>query len=107
LTPPYSQGFRIFSERPIVVDWKDGTQQYFDTEYGYEWWERIQMVGGSGRKYDGMSEEEYIAVAEKYEASYLVVPASRTLNMEKAYANKEYAVYKITGTRLPKPGEVD
>jgi hypothetical protein len=106
LTPPYSQGFRIFSERPIVVDWKDGTQQYFDTEYGYEWWERVQMVGGNSRKYDEMSEEEYIAIARKYKASYIVVPASRTLNLEKAYVNKEYAVYRITGTRVPKTEEI-
>ncbi len=95
LTPPYSQGFRIFSERPIVVDWKDGTQQYFDSEYGYEWWERIQMVGGSSRNYDKMTEAEYTAVAKRYNASYLVVPASRTLNMEEAYRNNGYAVYRF------------
>jgi hypothetical protein len=95
LTPPYKQGFRTFSERPIVVDWKDGTQQYFDTEYAYEWWERVQMVGGNTRNYDKMSEQEYAEVAEKYNASYLIVPADRTLGMRKVYANKEYAVYKF------------
>jgi len=40
ITPPYLQGFRIYSERGAVAEWKDGTQQYFDTE--------ILMNGGKG-----------------------------------------------------------
>jgi hypothetical protein len=95
LTPPYREGFRIFSERGIVGDWKDGTQQYFDVKYSYEWWRRMQDLGGRGRGYDSLPEERYVEVARKYGASYLVVPAKRELTLEKVYGNKGYAVYRI------------
>jgi len=95
ITPPYREGFRIFSERGIVGDWKDGTQQYFDIEYSYEWWRRMRDLGGGGRGYDSLSEERYIDLARKYGASYLVVPKGRRLDLEKVYENGGYAVYRL------------
>lgn len=103
ITPPYKEGFRIFSERSIVGDWKDGTQQYFDIEYSYEWWRRMKDLGGGGRGYDSLSEGRYIELAGKYGASYLVVPKDRKLNLERVYENEGYAVYRLPVSRTKSP----
>lgn len=95
LTPPYQAGFRIFSERSIVGDWKDGTQQYFDIDYAYEWWRRMQDLGGGSTGYDKLPPEEYTAVARKYGASYFVLPLKKEMNAKPVYANSEYAVYTV------------
>lgn len=102
ITPPYREGFRIFSERGIVGDWKDGTQQYFDIEYSYEWWRRMRDLGGGGKGYDSLSEERYIELARKYGASYLVVPKGRRLDLKRVYENGGYAVYRFSAP-TPRP----
>lgn len=44
LTPPTNSGFRVFSERAVVGEWRDGTQQYFSNEFGLNWWKRINDI---------------------------------------------------------------
>ena len=98
LTPPYMTGFRIFSQRPIVGEWKDGTQQYFDTDYSYEWWRRMQDVKSNSwgnRDFDNLGKAQYVELAEKYGASYLVLPSSVSLDLPKEYDNGQYVVYKL------------
>jgi len=93
LTPPNNTGFRIFSQRPIVGEWKDGTQQYFDEQYSYEWWRRMQDLRSSD--WANMGEKRYVELAKKYGASYLVLPANVSLNLHKEYGNGGYAVYRF------------
>ena len=98
LTPPNMTGFRIFSQRPIVGEWKDGTQQYFDAEYSYEWWRRMQDLkseSGGGAKFNKLGKEGYTALAEKYGATYLVLPSNISPDLPKAYDNGKYAVYRL------------
>jgi hypothetical protein len=40
LTPDRAGGFRIHSERPVVCEWRDGTQAYFSADFGKKWWRR-------------------------------------------------------------------
>lgn len=94
LTPPYLTGFRIFSERPIVGEWKDGTQQYFDSEYGDIWWERMNDLG-MGKEFDKLDLEKLEAIANKYRARYVVVPKSRELGLKSVYKNSSYGIYKF------------
>ena len=93
LTPPNNTGFRIFSQRPIVGEWKDGTQQYFDADYSYEWWRRMQDLRSSD--WANMGEKRYVELAKKYGASYLVLPAKVSLNLRKEYENGGYSVYQF------------
>jgi len=93
LTPPNNTGFRIFSQRPIVGEWKDGTQQYFDADYSYEWWGRMQDLRSNS--WDKTGEKRYVELAKKYGASYLVLPAGVTLNLRKEYENGTYLVYRF------------
>lgn len=51
MVPPFPGGFRIHSERAIVGEWRDGTQQFFDAEYTRLWWERMNRLW-SGMMYD-------------------------------------------------------
>ncbi|HHZ90326.1 TPA: hypothetical protein EYN98_19460 [Candidatus Poribacteria bacterium] len=98
LTPPYMTGFRIFSQRPIVGEWKDGTQQYFDAEYSYEWWRRMRdmkLDGSGGRDFDKLGKTEYQKLAEKYGASYLVLSSKIPPGLPKIYDNNQYSVYQL------------
>lgn len=97
LTPPYMTGFRIFSQRPIVGEWKDGTQQYFDADYSYEWWRRMQDMKSDrgGRNFDNLGKAQYVELAGKYDANYLVVPSSISLDLPKEYDNSQYAIYRF------------
>ena len=98
LTPPYMIGFRIFSQQPIVGEWKDDTQQYFDTGYSYEWWRRMQDMksdSAGDQDFDKLGEAEYQKLAEKYGASYLVISSKTSLSLPEIYDNNQYSVYQI------------
>ena len=95
ITPPYLQSFRVFSERGTVAEWKDGTQQFFDTGYSFEWWERITALGKEDRAfYENLSRERLLELCKKYNASYIVFPAAKKLDLPYVYENKEFRVYK-------------
>src|SRR4029453_15938708 len=58
LTPPREAGFRVFSERTVVGEWKDGTQQYFDDAFVREWGSRMAMLGGD--EYPRLSDDQLL-----------------------------------------------
>lgn len=70
LTPPKEAGFRVFSERSIVGEWKDGTQQYFDDAFAKEWGRRMEEV--MAQEFGKYSDEEIVALARRFGASYIV-----------------------------------
>jgi hypothetical protein len=92
LTPPKEAGFRVFSERTIVGEWKDGTQQYFDDAFVKEWGARMQALGDD---YEKLPEDRLLALARRFGASYIVLPrqpARRGLDV--VYRNPSWAVYR-------------
>ena len=93
LTPPYRQGFRVYSERSAVMEEKDGTQQYFQTDYSYEWWSRVTEIGKTQEQYDNLSPDRLAELCRKYGASYVVFPAGKPLPFPQVYENKDYRVY--------------
>ena len=95
LTPPYRSGFRVFSERSTVVEWNDGTQQYFDPDYSYEWWARMTEIGRSQDQYGNLSPEKLTQLAKKYGASYLVFPVGKPLPFQQVYADSDYGIYAL------------
>jgi endo-1,4-beta-xylanase len=44
LTPDRVGGFRIHSERPVLCEWRDGTQAYFSADFGKQWWETLRNI---------------------------------------------------------------
>ena len=95
LTPPYESGFRVYSERSIVAEWKDGTQQYFDVDYSYEWWARITQIGRNEGVYNNLSPEQLVEICRKYRASYIVFPAGKPLPFPHVYQDSVYRIYLL------------
>ena len=98
LTPPSEFGFRTFSERAIVGEYKDGTQQYFDDGFVHEWGARmVDLAGGANERPDRFfkrSDADILGLAAKYGASYVVLPnepAHPTLTP--VYSNRHFTVY--------------
>jgi hypothetical protein len=94
VTPPQEAGFRVFSERTVVGEWKDGTQQYFDEKFATEWAARMDALGPAG--YVQLSDDQLTQIARRFGASFVVVPARRRHpRLEEEYQNGHYAVYRV------------
>jgi hypothetical protein len=70
LTPPKEAGFRVFSERSIVGEWKDGTQQYFDDGFAKEWGRRMETV--MTKEFGAYADDEIVALAHQFRADFIV-----------------------------------
>ncbi|HEY7411211.1 MAG TPA: DUF6798 domain-containing protein [Vicinamibacteria bacterium] len=100
LTPPEETGFRVFSERTVVGEWKDGTQQYFDEAFVREWGERMTALGRE--RFPLHSDATLLELARRYGAGYVVLPAKPPRpGLELAYRNREYAVYRAVPASSP------
>jgi hypothetical protein len=103
LVPPSQGGFRIYSQRPIFGDWKDGTYALFSDKFALEWWERMQVLGywkgfevQGDRFWNTMDEDSVIRIAQRYYQKYIVVKGEREdWGLPKAYQNSTYSVYQI------------
>ncbi len=95
LTPPYEQGFRVFSERAVVGEWKDGTQQFFSAPFAFEWRARMRQLAAPGRGYDGLRTARLAALGRQYGADFVVARVERPLELPRVYANAEWAVYSL------------
>jgi hypothetical protein len=94
VTPPQEAGFRVFSERTVVGEWKDGTQQYFDEQFANEWSARMQALGPDG--YARLSDQQLTEIARRFNASFVVTPLrQRRPGLEERYRNNHYAVYAV------------
>jgi hypothetical protein len=94
VTPPMETGFRVFSERTIVGEWKDGTQQYFSDAFTREWALRMEAVGPEG--YAKLADEDLVMIARRFGASYVVIPPRRRHDaLTQVYANPHYVVYAV------------
>jgi hypothetical protein len=93
LTPPTEAGFRVFSERTVVGEWKDGTQQYFDDAFVKEWGTRMELLGGA--EYQHLSDDRLLSLARSYRASYIVLPAKpEHPQLAEVFKNRGFAIYE-------------
>lgn len=96
LTPPYREGFRVFSERSIVGEWKDGTQQFFDVGFTFEWHRRMARLKGDTHDYDSFDTATLLALGREYGAEYVVLPGRVRHPLPKLFQNSVAAVYRLT-----------
>ena len=88
---PRQIGFRIFSERPIVADLKDGAVVMYDPEYAKKWFQTNKDF----ENFYTLKEDEFQILKEKYHYNYIVTIKDHLLNFNVAYKNSYYVVYKL------------
>ena len=97
LTPPREAGFRVFSERTVVGEWKDGTQQYFDDAFVREWGARMEALRGDA--YPSLPDAALLDLAARYGASYIVLPARPIRpGLLSVYKANGFAIYRAQRT---------
>ena len=105
ITPPYLEGFRTWSDRAIVVDFKSFA---FEDTGALEWFARIRdLMDGSvfeeggdriaemRRGYAALGEREYGALRAKYHAEYVIVPSHTRLTFPLIHKGDGFAVYRL------------
>jgi hypothetical protein len=96
LTPTDQAGFRVYSERAIVGEWKDGTLQYFSTAFALEWYRRMQALGGERGYYD-LAPEALAEIGARYGATFVVTRAQAKLPFPRQHRAGLWAVYSLGG----------
>lgn len=118
LTPPAPGGFRVHSERAIVSEWRDGTQQYFDPTFARLWWQRMEALQ-PGLRYDAsgcrqlddgqsltdLADHDLEALCRRFGASYLVLPARPARNFIVCYRNTDWVIYSVERPPTPPPAD--
>jgi hypothetical protein len=103
LTPPNEYGFRVYSQRAQVGDFKDGASTLYHPALYKEWRSRMKDLGVEKEMINGAylfgyqeigDEEKIKDIAEKYNVDWLV-SSHNNLQFEKAYNNNKYSVYKL------------
>jgi hypothetical protein len=95
LTPPGETGFRVFSERGTLGEWKDGTQQFFANAWALGWWERMHALGGQAEGYHQMGRRRLLDVGRQYGARYAVCWSGTKLVLPRLYQNQDWIVYEL------------
>lgn len=114
LTPPKPGGFRIYSDRAVAAEWRDGTQAYFTASFASDWWKRMKKVQDRiqydvagrnllvpGRPLETYSDEELISLCHSptdetpgLGANYIVLPnTAQKRELERVNFNSKYSVY--------------
>jgi hypothetical protein len=99
LVPPLmiNAGFRVISERAVVVINKDGGNSKYSGTIAREWFMRMQDVKAAYKE-GKLSTLE--AVARKYSAQYVIVPRRPDSNVSEAvYYNSDWIVWTVDGIR--------
>jgi hypothetical protein len=91
LIPPQTQGFRIFAERTIVGEYKDGPPGIFSSGYSREWRSRMADLGG----YNHFDRAKFVELGAKYRAHFVVTSSTQVLGLPVAYRNDGYVVYAL------------
>lgn len=116
ITPPqiywlYEPDWRVHSERSTVATLTEVLEMAFDPEFLAIWQPRFEAVAPgalarfrgdvfenrrlAAEAYDGISDAELAAVADRYGASYAVVARPRMRGFPVAYANQDFVIYDL------------
>lgn len=90
LTPPWQTGFRIFSQRSIMGDIKDGAVVIYAKDYAIKWSKLMKDL----QKYDSFTDEDFVALSKNYNFDYIVT-SNRELKFNVVYKNNSYIIYRI------------
>jgi hypothetical protein len=106
MTPPEQGGFRIYSDRSVVCEWRDGTQLYFSADFAKDWWDKLTTLRPvsydakgtkelmQGKTLQRMDDREIIKLAKSYGATHVVLPAGQNRELNRKFSNGAWAVYE-------------
>jgi hypothetical protein len=107
LTPPDLEGFRSFSLRSHLVDWKQGTLSLLHPGFGAEWAERMRLLAprrldawpirNLARNYDALTAAEIQDLVTRFGITHVVVRRPRALGLPMVYENPAFRVYATQG----------
>lgn len=109
IVPIYLSGFRVYSERPIVADWKDGSIGYLSPQYLKKWWFRMTEFGLDKNNYSStyqkamylnLNETKVQQLAKKYNANYFITERKRKYELPVDYINQYFIIYNIFRYKL-------
>jgi len=123
IIPPHLNGFRVDSERSVYVTWKDGTVAFFNESLGFEWLERLKLLGYEptrsggtldylefgevadvfGPIYRNLNEEKIdriAQVAESCEVYFVTFSDVPELELPLSYKNNDYVIYAVLGKQV-------
>lgn len=96
LTPFDHQGFRIYSKRTIVSEYKDGTLSFYSQPFSKEWDNRRKDIEG----WEKLSPFELEKIAGKYNISLLVAENRYHVPLSTLYSNSQYSIYARNALKL-------
>lgn len=101
-------GFRVFAERSVVSEFKDGNAIFHDPGFLPEWKARMEAHGRTPNayRYDQLREADFMRIAERYHARYAVVGSRGPLCLPVEFSNRSFRVYWL-GRALPRGPAAD
>ena len=99
IVPPYTQGFRVESERTSFGDWKDGTLHNYNLAFGVEWLARMRRLGyGTGddfaAAYNELTADDLLEIGDEYGLHYVITERA-DLPFPRVFANGRWIVYEL------------
>ncbi|MCD6404657.1 MAG: hypothetical protein J7M19_02400 [Planctomycetes bacterium] len=108
IIPPWWEGFRAASGRPVFGTYKDGTLIFFDEDLAGEWLARMSLVGmrlaeNTGpnlprcerNAYAVLDERQVLEAARRFGAAYIVRPEGGLPGFAQVYAGHHVHIYRI------------
>ncbi len=108
LVPPYEPGFRVYSQRGVVFDWKSGCMANYSPELSIAWYERLwnylpknatakqAKPENLERYYNKLSFGQKIKLARKYNASYIVCETFKDCSVAPTATSGKWSIYKVS-----------
>ena len=100
VTDPDDAGFRVYSMRSPLVEYKDGAPSMFSRAYALEWERRMQAVSATGvvdpdkqTRLTRFSEAGLLTLHQTYPFDYVAARQPQELTWPQVYSNAGYVVF--------------
>ncbi|MCL4415284.1 MAG: hypothetical protein M1365_01075 [Actinobacteria bacterium] len=91
LVPFETQGFRVYSKRPITGDYKDGTLSFYSPIIAQDWNKRRTDLGN----WENFNLINLEKLQKEYHFSFMVSHVKTNFNLPIMYKNDEFIIYQM------------
>ena len=100
VTDPDDAGFRVYSMRSPLVEYKDGAPAMFSRAYALEWTRRMQAMSATGvvdsdkhTRLTEFSEVGLVTLHQTYPFDYVIARQPQQLAWPQVYSNTDFVVF--------------